>query len=98
MERIQTIEQVPQALNQLMGMVGKLIESNETITHEQETPITIDRAAEILHLKIATIYLKTRKNEIPHYFTHGKLYFFESELIEYIKTGKVPTKEGAKAA
>jgi excisionase family DNA binding protein len=49
-------------------------------------------ASKLLNYKKGTIYNLVHKNVIPHHKKEGKLYFFKSELIEYIKTGKVKTQ------
>ena len=58
----------------------------------EETPVLFPRMLEITGLKERTARAKIAAGEIQYYQQGGKLYFFESELIAYIKSGKVKTK------
>ena len=72
---------------------GDLIKSIPPPTQisKNELPIGFDKAMEILCMKERTLRAKIATNEIPYYQRARQLYFFESELIEYIKTGKRKT-------
>jgi predicted DNA-binding transcriptional regulator AlpA len=48
-------------------------------------------AMKILCCSKKTSYKLTGKKDIPHYKKIGKLSFRESELIEYMESGKVKT-------
>ena len=54
-----------------------------------EKPIDSVAAAAVLNLQLPTLYALVSK--IPHYKQAKKLYFFESELVEWIKANRVPT-------
>ena len=59
---------------------------------DQLVPIQV--AAEILHLKVPTVYSKHSKGELPGVCKRGKrLYFSRQALIEWIKEGQ--TKSNA---
>ncbi len=58
---------------------------------QTELPIGFKKALVVLDMKERTLRAKCASNEIPHYQRARQLYFFESELIEYIKTGKKKT-------
>lgn len=63
------------------------------------TPLTIDEAAEFLHLSKSHLYRLTSKGEIPHYKPTGKrIYFFRNDLIEFLKSGKVRTNQEIREA
>ena len=62
-------------------------------TNKIEAPISISEAAEFINLKKETIYTKVSKNEIPYHKNGHFLYFFKSELIQWIKEGKTISKE-----
>ena len=51
----------------------------------------IKLAADFLRLKINTIYEKTSLKLIPHFKKGNKLYFYRSELQEWLNEGKVKT-------
>ncbi|MBA2610812.1 MAG: helix-turn-helix domain-containing protein [Bacteroidetes bacterium] len=55
--------------------------------------LNIKEAAAFLKLKITTLYEKTSQKIIPHFKKGNKLYFNRNELEEWIKTGKVKTKQ-----
>lgn len=49
---------------------------------DNETPCTIQQAAEFLNVSRQTIYQNIAK--IPHRKRHGRLYFFKTELAAYL--------------
>lgn len=53
---------------------------------ETEKPWNIKEAADFLGCAEQTIYQNIKK--LPHKKRFGKLYFFESELLEYLKGGE----------
>lgn len=54
----------------------------------------IDDAVLFLGIAKPTIYAKTSKGEIPHFKRAGRLYFRESELIQWIEEGRQQTVKG----
>jgi excisionase family DNA binding protein len=62
---------------------------------KQQLPdiLNIKEAAEFLKLKISTLYEKTSRKQIPHLKKGNKLYFNLSELQNWIKQGKVKTRD-----
>ena len=56
-----------------------------------EKPINSNSAAAVLNLQLPTLYSLVSKRLIPHYKQAKKLYFFESELVEWIKANRVST-------
>lgn len=63
--------------------------------HSRETVpeiLNIKQAAEFLHLKPATLYEKTSQKIIPHFKKGNKLYFYRSELEQWVTAGKVNTQ------
>ena len=49
---------------------------------DDETPLSIQQAAEFLNVSRQTIYQNIAK--IPHRKRHGRLYFFRTELADYL--------------
>lgn len=47
--------------------------------------LNIQQAADFLKIKKSTIYQKKAQNKIPFHMVGGKIVFFKSELIEWIK-------------
>ena len=57
-------------------------------TKTQERPVGINDASAITGLAVQTIYDKACKRTIPHYKQGGKLLFFETELLDWVRQGK----------
>ena len=95
-EQIYHLEDLPKAFNAIverLRCIEQLLQKKEVKTSEAklDEPLTIEQAAVILHLSKATVYTKVSRNEIPYNKQGGRLYFFQSELIEYLKEGKQKT-------
>jgi excisionase family DNA binding protein len=73
----------------------KEILSDQLGALKQQLPDVLDvqQASDFLKLKVTTIYEKTSRKEIPHFKKGNKLYFHLSELQEWIRQGKVKTRE-----
>ena len=57
---------------------------------QNEKPITIDEAAELLNISKAHLYKLTSAGKIPHYKPFGKrIYFYPSELNDIIRSNKI---------
>ena len=60
-------------------------------TKKEETPqdvlMTIQEAAELLHLTVPTLYSKCSKGELPFKKRSKRLYFSKLELISYLNEG-----------
>lgn len=54
-------------------------------------PVTIKEAAAFLSVSESVIGRMIREHSIPYYKRNGKKYFFEKELLEWIKESRVPT-------
>lgn len=85
-------------INELGALIGQQV--SEAIKNiapapptspKPETPVLFPRMLEVTGLKERTARAKIAAGDIPYYQQGGKLYFFESELIAYIKAGKVKT-------
>src|SRR5690554_6891982 len=58
---------------------------------KEELPIFIDELVDVIDKSKPTIYGYVSRNEIPHSKSGGRLYFFKSEIIEWIKQSRVKT-------
>ncbi|KQC31839.1 hypothetical protein AAY42_17290 [Flagellimonas eckloniae] len=56
-----------------------------------EIPIGIAEASKFLGRSNQTIYKDVQSGNIPYYKKGGKLYFLKSELLEWVKSGKMKT-------
>lgn len=58
---------------------------------EIETPIPLDKVVPLTGLTKPTLYGYVQRNEIPYHKKGNRLYFFKSEIIDWIRTGKAKT-------
>jgi excisionase family DNA binding protein len=58
---------------------------------QPERFLTIQEASEFLSLSVPTIYSKVSKGELPVMKRSKRLYFSNSELLEYLKKGRKKT-------
>lgn len=84
-----------------MGVLSLRIENIERILkdHSKEGKIvdndllSINEASILLKLSVATIYSKVCRNEIPVNKQGKRLYFYRTELLNWIKSGRIKTIE-----
>lgn len=92
---------LPEAVNELLNKVDNIEKMllGRSIEHQTETDklLTVEEAAEFLHLSVESVYALTRKFEIPCYKPNKRLYFSTEKLIEYIKAFPQKTKDEVKA-
>lgn len=53
-----------------------------------EKPMSMKQASEFTGYKVNSIYQMTRVNKIPHHKVDRKLFFYASELNDWIKSKK----------
>lgn len=53
--------------------------------------LTIQEAANLLHMSVPTCYTKVSKRELPHTKKGGRLYFSRQELLGWLKQGRRKT-------
>jgi excisionase family DNA binding protein len=58
---------------------------------QPERFLTIQEASEFLSLSVPTIYSKVSKGELPVMKRSKRLYFSNSELLDYLKEGRKKT-------
>ena len=89
-----TFDQLPQAVSQLHDRLSNieqlLLHANNHPTDTDEL-LTITQAALFLNLSIPTIYGKVSRKEIPVNKQGKRLYFYRSELADWIKAGRKKT-------
>lgn len=91
MEKI-TFEQLPETVALLLEKVERI----ETLLLEQPESHTDDllnirQAAKFLDLAVATVYSKVCRKELPVNKKGKRIYFYRSELTEWIKKGRKQT-------
>jgi predicted DNA-binding transcriptional regulator AlpA len=89
-----TFDQLPTLVVELSDKVDNLtrllqtIQETGAITHVGDEPaIDIDLAASVLGIAKQTIYQRIK--DLPHKRRFGRLYFFRSELLDYLRKGDV---------
>jgi excisionase family DNA binding protein len=89
-----TFDQLPQAVSRLHEKLDNIELLLREVNHhspEADELLTIAQAAKFLHLSTPTIYGKVSRNEIPVNKQGKRLYFYKSELAEWIKSGRKKT-------
>lgn len=56
-----------------------------------ETPLNMDNLEKLTGYSKQTLYGYCQKSSIPHHKKNGRLFFFKSEIIDWIKDGKQKT-------
>ena len=89
-----TFENLPTAVAELQKGQSELktllLQKTES-KPEIETPIPPGGVIPITRLSKPTLYGYVQRNEIPYHKKGNRLYFFKSEIIDWIKTGKQKT-------
>lgn len=87
-----SFEALPQIVAELNQKVNSLFstlkETQKVKPNEPEIPIKIDEASKLTGLAKITLHIKCSKGLIPHYKKSGRLYFYKSELLAWINSGK----------
>jgi hypothetical protein len=79
-------------LSELNDKIDSLTVRPDALNFEDDLTDVIG-ASKLLKQKTGTTYNQVSRKEIPYHKKGGKLYFFKSELLEYVKTGKVKTRK-----
>jgi len=83
-----SLPQVVQELNEKIDHITKLLESPKQVENPNQL-LTVQDAANFLNLSVSTIYNKVNKRELPAMKKGRRLYFSRTELLNYIKSGKI---------
>ena len=89
-----TFEQLPQAvglLHERLATIEQLLREKDTPSQMPDELLTISGAAKFLNLSVPTLYGKVSRQEIPVNKQGKRLYFYKSELAEWIKAGRKKT-------
>ena len=89
-----TFDKLPEAVAYLIEKIAEvkaLVENFTSKPPEKRLPIGIDDACRIIQKAKPTIYALVRKGLIPSYKRGKKLFFYEEELLDWIKNGKKKT-------
>jgi predicted DNA-binding transcriptional regulator AlpA len=89
-----TFNNLPNAVSQLfykLECIENLLLNSRSTQSENEKLLSVQQAGDFLNLAIPTIYGLTQRNLIPHSKRGKRLYFLESELREWVNSGKRKT-------
>lgn len=84
-------DEISQSVTTGVGdMIRKIIREEQQDKRQStvELPIGLKGACEVTGLAKQTIYGRVNNGTIPHFKKGGKLYFMESELLEWLKSDK----------
>ncbi len=88
-----TLEHTPKMLQTLIGRFGILEERISKLSSPNykpiEPPINLKDGAKFLGVSDAFMYKGVQSGNLPHYKKGGKLYFLKSELLEWVKSGRI---------
>ncbi|WP_394749322.1 helix-turn-helix domain-containing protein [Spongiimicrobium salis] len=94
MEATITFEQLPSAivfLTQQVKELKELLLQKEPQQYVENKPISIKEASALTGLSVQTLYGYCHRSEIPYHKKGNRLYFFKTELIDWIKEGRSKT-------
>ena len=89
-----TFEQLPQAVSELhekLSNIEQLLREGSQQSPPEDELLTILGASKFLKLSTQTVYGKVSRNEIPVNKQGKRLYFYRSELVDWIKSGRKKT-------
>lgn len=84
---------IEKRLDQIQLSLNDLEQLKNSQLKEESEILDVNEAAKFLGLAQGTIYNMAGQCKIPSYKEFGRRYFFKSELIEWIKSGKTKTSE-----
>lgn len=90
-----TLEELPEVVALLferLDAIEKRLEKNADTGRKKEL-MTIAGAAKFLKLSVATLYSKVCRREVPVNKQGKRLYFYRSELSQWIRSGRRKTNE-----
>ncbi len=90
MNPFEVIEQRLSSIENLLLTIKSQPEEVEPTDHPDQL-LNIQQTAEFLNLSVHTIYSKVSRAEIPYMKRSKRLYFSRTELMNYLKTGRVKT-------
>ena len=81
------IQEFADRLNRLEILISEnFAKPNQAADSDQL--MTVEQAAEFLHLSVPTLYAKVCKRAIPHMKRSKRLYFSKQELKRYLNDGR----------
>lgn len=81
----------------LISFADRLMESRysvdglESIHKGEEKPLNIEEIASLINVSKQHVYFLTSKKQIPHVKKGKRLYFYKSEILQWLKEGEQKT-------
>lgn len=90
-----TFEQLPNAICLLHDKIDRLelLLTAQSTMPKRDAIFNVKEAADFLHLSVSSLYGKTCRREVPFNKKGKRLYFYKSELEEWIRQGRNKTLE-----
>ena len=90
---ILTFDKLPEAVSQLLEKVSHIesLLAEQKLQPAYDEPLNIIKAAKFVDLAVPTVYSKVSRKEIPFNKQGKRLYFYKSELEEWIKKERKQT-------
>jgi excisionase family DNA binding protein len=84
-------DSLPQVVHELIAKIDDIMLLLQSAKPDvkQGDLLTIQEAASFLNLSKHTLYNKVNKSELPYMKKGKRLYFSRTELVDYIKSGKI---------
>ena len=83
----QDVAEVKKDFKELLVFLQIMVENQS----QEDDPKSIEEIVKLTGYTKPTIYGYCQKNKIPHHKRNGRLFFFKSEIINWIKEGKQKT-------
>ena len=96
MKNTLTFDQLPEAISKIQDKLDNielLLLQQQEQPREQDEIMPVTKAAIFLNLAVPTVYSKVCRKELPVNKRGKRLYFYRSELTEWIKSGRKKTAE-----
>lgn len=87
-----SFDKLPQAVAELSAKIDQLAAQLSVAAPEENDTLDLEGAMRLLKKSRATIYQMTHTGTIPHFKSGNKLYFSKKELTDFIRAGRVRTK------
>ena len=90
-----SFDSLPETVIRLEEKIDKLTAYIQSLEGRKSEPVdrkfTVQETADYLDLAPATVYTKFHRGELPGNKVGGRVYFFESDLRDYIRAGRRKT-------
>jgi predicted DNA-binding transcriptional regulator AlpA len=91
-----TFDQLPEAVTKMqekLDNIEQLLLQRQEQALEQDEIMPVAKAAIFLDLAVPTVYSKVCRKELPVHKRGKRLYFYRSELTEWIRSGRKKTAD-----